>query len=81
MQDVPIKFEHHGKEYSGRFSAVGGADGKWIWYLLDDTGNLLGVLRINEHTKNTWVFDDLSDGGKLSELADHFASYLIAANE
>ena len=73
MKIIPIKFEHHGKEYAGRFTHT--QPDTSIWYLTDNKNSHLGKLRRHN---DSWIFDDSDPENKLSELADYFANYIIA---
>ena len=67
IEEVPIKFEHEGRQYKGSFSEVSGGGAK-TWHLMVDN-YYNGRLR---HTDTGWVFDPTPKTESMAELADYF---------
>src|SRR4030095_2559958 len=72
MKDIAITFEHLGKKYSGRFSAVQGA-GQNVWHLNDERNFYLGRLR--KDANDNWRFDATPKTQEPAELADFFLRF------
>lgn len=57
MKIIPIRFEHHGREYNARFTHT--PPDTTVWYLTDNKGTYLGKLRRHN---DSWIFDDTDPG-------------------
>lgn len=74
MHQIPITFDHEGKQYSGYFSKVAGAGQTGVWYLSDNNNLYLGRLRYTDR----WVFDPTPKTESLAALADFFGDFITA---
>jgi hypothetical protein len=72
MDEIPITFEHEGKEYTGSFDEVQGAGTSKVWYLMIDN-YYKGRLRM---TDRGWVFDPTPKTQSMAELANFFGDYI-----
>lgn len=72
MDDIPIKFEHKGKTYSGYLSPVRGMGSTQVWHLMVDR-YYYGCLRYTDR----WVFDSET----MPDMAEFFGDYITARIE
>ena len=75
MNQIPIRFEHLGRQYTGKFGIVMGGGHTSTFHLMDSNNYYLGRLRYSEFLKG-WAFDPTPKAQELEELGDYFGDYI-----
>lgn len=73
MDNIPVTFTSHGKEYNGFFQNVAGAGSTATYHLMID-GFYCGQLVHTEHYG--WQFSN--NKGEFSEMAEYFGAVVVA---
>lgn len=92
MNNIPISFQHQGKQFTGYFNEVYGVGSRSTWYLMGDDKLYYGSLRQviqdpvyvdnpmqeKKPEKETWYFDE-NDGSKgFSQMVEYFRDVVTA---